>query len=71
MVFRFAITATTCMLIDRPPYFVFLLSDQMVWPEAITSSINFLIALNFLTKEEKEMILYKNAKRFLNIKDGK
>ena len=44
-------------------------SDQMVWPEAITSSINFLNALNFLTKEEKEMIFYKNAKKFLSIKD--
>ena len=44
-------------------------SDQMVWPESITSSINFLTALEFLTKEEKEMILYKNAKRFLGLKD--
>lgn len=44
-------------------------SDQMVWPEAISSSINFLNALNFLTKEEKEMIFYKNAKRFLGVKD--
>lgn len=42
-------------------------SDQMVWPEAITSSINFLNALDFLTKEEKEMIFYKNAKKFLGI----
>ena len=42
-------------------------SDQMVWPEAITNSINFLNALNFLTKEEKEMIFYKNAKKFLGI----
>ncbi len=44
-------------------------SDQMVWPEAITSSINFLKSLDFLTEAEKEMILYKNAKRFLRIKD--
>jgi hypothetical protein len=44
-------------------------SDQMVWPEAVTSSINFLNGLPFLTKEEKQMILYKNAKRFLNLKD--
>jgi predicted TIM-barrel fold metal-dependent hydrolase len=44
-------------------------SDQMVWPQSITSSINFLNALEFLTKEEKEMILYKNAKTFLGIKD--
>jgi predicted TIM-barrel fold metal-dependent hydrolase len=44
-------------------------SDQMVWPEAITSSIDFLNAMDFLTKAEKEMILYKNAKKFLGIKD--
>lgn len=44
-------------------------SDQMVWPEAITSSINFLYSLDFLTNTEKEMILYKNAKKFLEIKD--
>ena len=44
-------------------------TDQMVWPEAITSSINYLNAMPFLTKAEKEMILYKNAKKFLNIRD--
>lgn len=44
-------------------------SDQMVWPEAITSSINFLNALDFLTKDEKQNILYNNAKKFLDIKD--
>jgi len=44
-------------------------SDQMVWPEAITSSIIFLKAMDFLTEAEKEMILYKNAKKFLGIKD--
>lgn len=44
-------------------------SDQMVWPEAITSSINFLKALDFLTKEEKDLIFYKNAKTFLGLKD--
>lgn len=44
-------------------------SDQMVWPEAITSSIDFLNSVSFLAKEEKKMILYKNAKRFLGIQD--
>ena len=44
-------------------------SDQMVWPEAITSSINFLNALDFLTKEEKQKIFYDNAKKFLDIKE--
>ena len=64
---RFLKSAKEYGFLDR----VMFGSDQMVWPEAITSSINFLNALNFLTKEEKEMILYKNAKRFLNIEDGK
>jgi predicted TIM-barrel fold metal-dependent hydrolase len=44
-------------------------SDQMVWPEAISSSINFLNAMDFLTDEEKQMILYKNAGKFLGIKE--
>ena len=44
-------------------------SDQMIWPSAITSSINFLNSLDFLTEEEKEMILYKNARVFLGIKN--
>jgi uncharacterized protein len=44
-------------------------SDQMVWPEAITSSIKFLNALDFLTREEKGKILYTNAKTFLGRKD--
>jgi predicted TIM-barrel fold metal-dependent hydrolase len=44
-------------------------SDQMVWPEAITSSIKFLNSLDFLTKEEKQKIFYDNAKTFLDIKE--
>ena len=44
-------------------------SDQMVWPEAITSSINFLNGLDFLTAEEKQKIFYDNAKKFLDIKE--
>jgi len=44
-------------------------SDQMVWPEAITSSINFLNALQFLTKAEKEMTFYKKCKEISCIKD--
>ncbi len=42
-------------------------SDQMVWPEAISKSIEFLNSMDFLTEEEKKMILYENAKTFLNI----
>ena len=44
-------------------------SDQMVWPDAITNSIDFLNDLDFLTKAEKEMIFYKNAKKFLGINE--
>ena len=44
-------------------------SDQMVWPEAISSSINFLNTLAFLTKDEKQKNFYENAKRFLDIKE--
>jgi len=40
-------------------------SDQMVWPYAIDKSIRFLNSLTFLTKKDKEDILYNNAARFL------
>ncbi len=62
---KFLQSAKEYGLLDR----VMFGSDQMVWPEAITSSINYLNSLPFLTKEEKEMILYKNAKKFLAIKN--
>jgi predicted TIM-barrel fold metal-dependent hydrolase len=44
-------------------------SDQMVWPEAISASIDFLNSLDFLTKDEKDKIFYKNASTFLGIKE--
>ena len=44
-------------------------SDQMIWPSAISSSIHSLNSLDFLTEEEKQMILYKNAKVFLGTMD--
>jgi len=53
---KFLKSAKEYGLIDR----VMFGSDQMIWPEAITSSIEFLNALDFLSKEEKEMILYKS-----------
>jgi predicted TIM-barrel fold metal-dependent hydrolase len=62
---KFLKSAKEYGLIDR----VLFGSDQMVWPEAITSSIAFLKAMNFLTEAEKDMILYRNAKKFLGIKD--
>jgi uncharacterized protein len=42
-------------------------SDQMVWPYAIEKSIRFLNSLDFLTKQDKEDILYNNAARFLKM----
>ncbi len=44
-------------------------SDQMVWPDAITSSIDYFKSLEFLTDTEKELIFYKNAEEFLGIKN--
>ena len=61
---RFLKSAKEYGFLDR----VLFGSDQMVWPEAISSSIDFLNAMNFLTNDEKEMILYRNAKTFLGIK---
>lgn len=42
-------------------------SDQMVWPYAIEKSIKFLNSLIFLSKKDKEDILYNNAVRFLKL----
>lgn len=44
-------------------------SDQMIWPYAIEESVKFLNSLPFLTKKEKEDILYNNAARFLRLKE--
>ena len=62
---RFLKSAKQYGFLDR----VLFGSDQMVWPEAISSSIDFLNSMNFLTQDEKAMILYKNAKKFLGLKD--
>ncbi|MCY7311624.1 MAG: amidohydrolase [Chitinophagaceae bacterium] len=43
-------------------------SDQMIWPYAIEKSVRFLNSLPFLTKKDKEDILYNNAARFLKMK---
>ncbi len=43
-------------------------SDQMIWPYAIEKSIQFLNSLTFLSKKDKEDILYNNAARFLKMK---
>ena len=44
-------------------------SDQMIWPYAIEKSIRFLKSLTFLTKQDKEDILYNNAAKFLRLKE--
>lgn len=62
---RFLKSAKQYGFLDR----VLFGSDQMVWPEAISSSIDFLNSMDFLTPVEKEMILYKNAQKFLGLKD--
>lgn len=42
-------------------------SDPMTWPQAIPESIKFLNSLEFLTEEDKNMIFYENAVRFLKL----
>lgn len=42
-------------------------TDQMKWPGATDKSIQFLNSLAFLSKKDKEGILYNNAARFLRI----
>lgn len=42
-------------------------SDQMRWPYAIGKSIKFLNSLEFLTKQDKDDILYNNAANFLRL----
>ncbi len=42
-------------------------TDQMRWPYAIEKSIRFLNNLSFLSKQDKEDILYNNATRFLRL----
>lgn len=60
---KFIQGAKTMGYLDR----VMFGSDQMVWPEAITDSINFVQEMDFLTVEEKQMIFYDNAARFLKL----
>jgi predicted TIM-barrel fold metal-dependent hydrolase len=43
-------------------------SDQMVWPEAISIALNNVLSVTFLTEEQKQDILYRNAEQFLKMK---
>ena len=44
-------------------------SDQMVWPEKIGEAIKAIEEASFLTYDEKRDIFFKNAVRFLRLKD--
>ena len=62
---KFLESAKKYKVLDR----VMFGSDQMIWPDAITASIEFLNTISFLTADEKRMIFYDNAKAFLKIKE--
>ncbi|MBL7849599.1 MAG: amidohydrolase family protein [Cyclobacteriaceae bacterium] len=61
---RFLQFAKKAKVLDR----IMFGSDQMVWPGAISKSIEFLNGLSFLTDEERRMILYGNAETFFKLK---
>lgn len=42
-------------------------SDQMMWPDAIPLSIEWIESADFLSEEQKRDIFYNNAKRFLRL----
>ena len=50
-------------LLDR----VMFGSDQMMWPAAIGRSVETLQSMDFLTEEDRRLILYENARRFLEL----
>lgn len=62
---RFLVSAKKYGFLDR----VMFGSDQMVWPDAITQSIDFLNSLDFLTEKEKQDIFYNNAVSFLKLEE--
>jgi predicted TIM-barrel fold metal-dependent hydrolase len=42
-------------------------SDQMMWPDAIPLSIQWIEDAEFLSESQKRDIFYNNAKRFLEL----
>ena len=42
-------------------------TDQMVWPESISTAIETIESADFLTAEQKRNIFYNNAARFLRL----
>ena len=57
--------AQTAGILDR----VMFGTDQMVWPGALSESVQFLNGLAFLSEQEKADIFYNNAQRFLRLDD--
>lgn len=55
--------AKTAGILDR----VMFGSDQMVWPDAVVRSIEFLNSLEFLSSDDKRNIFYNNAAKFLGL----
>jgi predicted TIM-barrel fold metal-dependent hydrolase len=44
-------------------------TDQLVFPEKISSAIESIETAEYLTEEEKRDIFYNNAARFLKLSD--
>jgi len=42
-------------------------SDEMQWPQSIQVSVENIVSADFLTRQQKEDILYNNAARFLRL----
>jgi len=42
-------------------------SDEMQWPQSIQVSVDYILSADFLTRQQKEDILYNNAARFLRL----
>ncbi|NNF67294.1 MAG: amidohydrolase family protein, partial [Gammaproteobacteria bacterium] len=57
--------AQTAGILDR----VMFGTDQMVWPGAVSASVEYLNGLDFLSEPEKADIFYNNARRFLRLED--
>lgn len=64
---RFLKLAQTAGVMDKVMYG----SDQMVWPGGISRSIDYLNSLDFLSQEEKHLILFENARRFFKLGNQK
>ena len=46
-------------------------TDQMRWPDAIGTAVDFVETADFLTKEQKRDIFHDNAARFLRLDASK